>query len=56
MTLPLDGYREEGQKKRRFTQRGIVYATYLDILSRVFFPVFFAIFMLTYWLYYVNAD
>ncbi|CAG5122965.1 unnamed protein product [Candidula unifasciata] len=56
MTLPLDGYPEEVQKKRRFAKKGIVYATYLDIVSRIFFPVCFGIFMLTYWLYYVYRD
>ncbi|KAK3783709.1 hypothetical protein RRG08_025332 [Elysia crispata] len=58
VAVPLDGFADaEGNvKKRRFTQRGIVYAMYMDIAARILFPVIFILFTITYWLYYVNAE
>ncbi|CAL1539755.1 unnamed protein product [Lymnaea stagnalis] len=57
MTVPLDGFHEaEAQKKKRFNKRGIVYAIYVDMTARVVFPICFIIFIMSYWLYYVNAE
>ncbi|RUS81553.1 hypothetical protein EGW08_010683 [Elysia chlorotica] len=58
VTVPLDGYADaDGKvKKRRFNQKGIVYAMYMDIAARILFPVSFIIFTITYWLYYSNAE
>ncbi|XP_012934671.1 glycine receptor subunit alpha-2, partial [Aplysia californica] len=55
VTVPLDGFNNP-PKKRRFMERGIVYAMYVDIAARIFFPLCFIIFIVIYWLYYVNAS
>ena len=52
--VPLDGY-DSPTKKRRFPQRGTVYAMYLDTAARFLFPLFYIIFIIAYWWYYVNA-
>lgn len=47
---------DDKKKRKRFAKRGIVYAMYLDVASRIIFPVIFVIFIMIYWLYYVNVD
>ncbi|KAK7471342.1 hypothetical protein BaRGS_00036017 [Batillaria attramentaria] len=57
VTVPLDADPEDSGKKkrRRFAKRGIVYAMYLDVASRIAFPLIFVFFIMIYWLYYVNV-
>ncbi|KAI8798227.1 gamma-aminobutyric acid-grated chloride-ion channel/receptor, zeta subunit, partial [Biomphalaria glabrata] len=53
MTVPLDGFKDpDTQKKRRFPKKGIVYAVYVDVMARFFFPVCFILFIIVYWCVY----
>ncbi|XP_046362802.1 glycine receptor subunit alpha-1-like isoform X3 [Haliotis rufescens] len=54
---PLDGGpRRESFSTKRQGKRGIVYAMYLDVASRIGFPVAFLLFIMVYWLYYINVE
>lgn len=59
VTVPLEGGDPEDpnkkSKRKRFSKRGIVYAMYLDVASRIIFPVVFIFFIMIYWVYYVNV-
>ncbi|KAL8580225.1 hypothetical protein ACOMHN_040006 [Nucella lapillus] len=55
VAVPLDDDSDEKKKRRRFGKRGIVYAMYLDLASRVLFPLIFIFFIMVYWVYYINA-
>ncbi|XP_070197269.1 glycine receptor subunit alpha-4-like [Littorina saxatilis] len=55
VTIPLDDP-DEKKKRRRFAKRGIVYAMYLDVASRIMFPLIFIFFIMIYWIYYVNVE
>ncbi|XP_076446366.1 glycine receptor subunit alpha-4-like [Babylonia areolata] len=56
VAIPLDDPDETKKKRRRFGKRGIVYAMYLDVASRIAFPSIFIVFIVIYWLYYVNVE
>ncbi|KAL8621058.1 hypothetical protein ACOMHN_040583 [Nucella lapillus] len=56
VTIPLEMDPNQKKKRRRFGKRGIVYAMYLDVASRIAFPIIFIIFIMIYWLYYVNVE
>jgi hypothetical protein len=56
IAMPIDDPAEKGKKKRRFGKKGIVYAMYLDVASRIMFPVVFILFIIIYWGYYINAN
>ncbi|XP_076468366.1 glycine receptor subunit alpha-2-like [Babylonia areolata] len=55
VAVPLDSESDEKKKRRRFGKRGIVYAMYLDVASRILFPLVFIFFIMIYWVYYINA-
>ena len=55
MAVPLEDP-DDKKKRRRFGKRGIVYAMYMDVASRILFPVVFIFFIMIYWLYYVNVE
>ena len=55
MAIPLEDP-DDKKKRRRFCKRGIVYAMYMDVASRILFPVVFIFFIMIYWLYYVNVE
>ncbi|XP_059140106.1 glycine receptor subunit alpha-2-like [Physella acuta] len=43
-------------KKMFFGKHGRVYAQYVDVTARLLFPVCFSVFIMSYWLHYVNAE
>ncbi|XP_059163149.1 glycine receptor subunit alpha-2-like [Physella acuta] len=52
----LDNFKKDTSGKKLFAKRGIVYAEYVDVIARFLFPVCFSVFIMSYWLHYVNAD
>ena len=56
MTMALEVDPDDKKKRRRFNKRGIVYAMYLDVASRILFPLVFVVFIIIYWVYYVNVN
>ncbi|OWF51197.1 glycine receptor subunit alpha-2-like [Mizuhopecten yessoensis] len=45
---------DDDTKKTSPKKTGVVYAFYLDVASRIMFPLSFGIFNLVYWIYYLN--
>ncbi|ESO83382.1 hypothetical protein LOTGIDRAFT_53634, partial [Lottia gigantea] len=48
VSVPLDPYSDP-----KPVRRGIVYAMYLDVASRIIFPSIFILFIICYWAYYI---
>lgn len=46
---------DDAVKQRSPERSGVMYAFYLDVASRIMFPLSFGIFNMVYWIYYLNV-